>query len=405
MPELSEFLITGLVIALALFAGRAASSVGFPRVAAYLLVGILFSPGLLGNALGLELGAWKDSFTTGALGVIAYLIGGSMTISQLRKMGRVIIASTLGESLGALLAVFLAVFAFLSLSAEAFALSLALAMGVLAVSTDAVSTLAVIHQFRAKGPLTDTLLGVVALDDAVGIISFSVLLAFLANADFSGIIADAVMGIGGAIAAGALAAWALCRVSAYFGESTARLPLILSCVFVVVGIADTFGLAVLLAAMSLGFFTRLFATASARRLFDPVYALEETIFILFFALAGMNFDVLIFQHYAGLIVAYVLARILGKLIGAMTLAKLCGAPIEVARWLGFGLVPQAGVAVGLALIISQQHAFADSGQLLLNLIVGTTLIYELTGPLAVKFALHRAGEVRLKREKHRHAGF
>ena len=142
---------------------------------------------------------------------------------------------------------FVAVFAFLSLSAEAFALSLALAMGVLAVSTDAVSTLAVIHQFRAKGPLTDTLLGVVALDDAVGIICFSVLLAFLANADFSGIIADAAMEIGGAIATGALAAWALSRVSAYFGESTARLPLILSCVFVVVGIADTFGLAVLLA--------------------------------------------------------------------------------------------------------------------------------------------------------------
>jgi Kef-type K+ transport system membrane component KefB len=81
MPELSEFLVTGLVIALALFAGRAASRVGLPRVAAYLLVGILFSPDMLGNALGLELGAWKDSFTTGALGVIAYLIGGSMTIS------------------------------------------------------------------------------------------------------------------------------------------------------------------------------------------------------------------------------------------------------------------------------------------------------------------------------------
>ncbi len=405
MQPASEFLITGLLLALALAGGRAASALGLPRVAAYLAVGILFSPGALGQWFDLQLGPWRETFTTGALGVIAYLIGGSMTVAQLRRMGRIILASTLGETIGAMLMVTLGAYLLFSLQSLDGALPLALSLGVLAMSTDAVSTLAVIHQYRAKGPMTDTLLGIVALDDALGIICFSLLFATLANSSLEGTLQTAAREIGGAVALGAAAGWVLCRVNGFFGESGARLPLVLSAILLVLGAAEALQLSALLAAMSLGFFSRMVARSSAQRLFNPVRSLEETIFILFFAVAGTSFDASLIAGYLPLILLYVAARLVGKIAGAGVAARLAGAPPALARWLGLGLLPQAGVAVGLALILAHEAPLAESAALITNVIVGTTLVHELVGPLAVQFALGRAGEVRAKRERHRHEGF
>lgn len=398
----NEFLIVGLLLAFALFAGRVASSQGLPRVASYLLVGVVFSPDLLGDRLGLQIGVWTESFTIGALGVIAYLIGGSMTVDQLRRMGRVILGSTLGESLGAMVMVFVGMWGLLSLQSGSSVLPLAMAFSVLAISTAPAATLAVIHQYRTKGDMTNTLLGVVALDDAVGIICFSVLLAQMADNTLTGALTSAVIEIGGAIVVGAAVGVLLKTVSTYFGESGMRLPLVLSAILLVIGIAHRFDLSLLLSAMSLGFFTRLYTRASAQPLFNPIYNLEELIFILFFSLAGTHFDFNIFHQHIGLILMYVIARVFGKAIGSAVGAKIAGAPDSVVRWLGFGLVPQAGVAVGLALILSHQSAYAQTGHIIVNVILGTTLLYELVGPLAARFALQRAGELNIKREKHRH---
>lgn len=405
MHTASEFLTAGLLLALALASGRTASMLGLPRVAAYLAVGIVFSPTVLGEQLGLHLGPWKESFTTGALGIIAYLIGGSMTVAQLRRMGRIILVSTLGETIGAMLLVFLCAYCLFSLQSQAGALPLALSLGVLAMSTDAVSTLAVIHQFRARGPLTDALLGIVALDDALGVICYSLLLATLANGSLGGTVQAACWEIGGAIAVGAVGGWLLWRVSGFFGESGMRLPLVLSATLLVLGIAENLQLSVLLAAMSLGFFARMCARASAQRLFNPMRSLEETIFLLFFALAGTSFDAAVFASFLPLIVLYVIARLAGKTLGVGVATKMAGAPAPLVRWLGVGLMPQAGVAVGLALILSHQTPLAESGVIITNVIVGATLLHELFGPLAVQFALRQAGEVQVKRERHRHEGF
>ncbi len=401
----NEFLIVGLLLAFALFAGRVAASLGLPRVAAYLLVGVVFSPDLLGDRLELQIGVWAEGFTTGALGVIAYLIGGSITMGQLRRMGRIIVGSTLGESLGAMLMVFVCMWGLLSLQSGSSVFPLAMAFSVLAVSTAPAATLAVIHQYRTKGTMTDTLLGVVVLDDAVGIICFSVLLAVVADNTLTGTLTSAVIQIAGAILVGATVGVVLKKVSTYFGESGMRLPLVLSAILLVLGIAHRFDLSLLLSAMSLGFFTRLYTRASAHRLFNPIYNLEEMIFILFFSLAGTHFDFNIFHQYIDLILMYVIARVFGKAIGSAVGTRIAGAPDSVVRWLGFGLVPQAGVAVGLALILSHQAAYADTGHIIVNVILGTTLLYELVGPLTARFALERAGELHIKREKPRHEGF
>jgi Kef-type K+ transport system membrane component KefB len=394
----NEFLVAGLLLISALFAGKGADILGFPRVAAYLLVGVLFSPGLLGSRFDLPIGAWTEGFTTGALGVIAYLVGGSITAGQLRRLGRVIVVSALGESLGAMLFVFLAVLGFLAFQGNTETLLLALAFAVLAVSTAPAATLAVIHQYRTKGPMTDTLLGVMALDDAAGIICFSLLLALAADNSLTSGFISAGIEIGGALLLGAFGGLLLSRISALFGESAARLPLLFSSILLILGIAHSLQLSLLLAAMSLGFAARHFAHASAKRLFSPIHNLEETIFLLFFTLAGTHFDILLFQQHIDLITIYVLSRIAGKMAGAGIGSRLTAAQTVIVRWLGLGLIPQAGVAVGLALILSHQSVFAQTGQMIVNVILGTTLIYELLGPLAAQFALRQAGEVNLKRE-------
>lgn len=401
----NEFLISGLLLACALFAGRGASELGFPRVAAYLLAGILFSPGLLGDKLNFHIGPWAENFTAGALGIIAYLIGGSITTGQLRRMGKIIAGCALGESLGALLVVFVCIWVFLSFQVGISALPLALAFSVLAVSTAPAATLAVIHQYRSKGPMTKALLGVVALDDALGIVCFSLLLAWIADNTFTGSLISAATAIGGAVLVGAITGKVLSKTSILFGESGSRLPLLLSSILLVLGFAHLLNLSPLLATMSLGFFARRYTRASAQRLFKPIYNLEEIIFLLFFTIAGTHFDLTLFLRHLDLIFIYIFARIIGKVLGSAAGAKAAHAPQAIRQWLGLGLIPQAGVAVGLALTLSNQDAYMESGEMIVNVILGTTLIYELVGPLIAQFALRKAGELQIKREKHRHEGF
>ena len=355
--------------------------------------------------MGFQVGEWADSFTMAALGIIAYLIGGSMTTRQLKCMGDIIIGATLGQSIGALLFVFVGTWWLLNLLSHTAALPLALALSVLAISTAPAATLALIHQYRAKGPMTDSLLGVVALDDAVGIICLSLLLAFSNNHLLSAGLTTAGWEIGGAILLGAISGWLLSKVSTLFGESGLRLPLLLSAILLILGIAHSLEFSLLLGSMSLGFFSRHFSRASASRLFTPIYRLEETIYLLFFTIAGTHFDYAIFQQYLGLILIYVFTRLAGKVIGSAIGTHAVKAPATIVRWLGLALVPQAGVAVGLALILSQQSAYLEMGEMIVNIVIGATLIHELFGPLAAQLALKRAGEIGIKRKRHHHEGF
>jgi len=398
----SDFLIIGLLLGCGLFIGRVASYYGFPRVAAYLLVGIAFSPGLLGDVIGFHIDDGVDRLTTGALGIIAFLIGGSITIKQLQRLGKVILGATVGESFGAWLFVSTTIGLLLADRDIEQALPVALAFGVLAISTAPAATLAVIHQYRTKGPLTNTLLGAVALDDAIGIMSYCLLIAVISGDALSTGILEALVEIGGAVILGAAIGWLLTIVGGKIGESGLRLPLILTAVLLTLGVAEALNLSILLAAMSLGFFTHYFSLSTANRLFKPLLELEETILLLFFILAGAHFDSGVFQQNLSLIVGYFLARFVGVVVGSTTGAKLSSAPEAVTRWLGFGMTPQAGVAIGLALTLSHQDAYLETGEMILNVILGTTLLFELVGPLAAYFALKQANEINVKRKRIRH---
>jgi Kef-type K+ transport system membrane component KefB len=392
----SSLLVLGALLVTGLAAGLCAARFGLPRVAAYVVAGIVFSPGVLGDRLGFVVGEWTAPLTTAALGIIAYMIGGSITVRQLRRLGRVIAWSTLGEALGASVVVFFAVLA-LRPPAAIPILTLALAFGAIAASTDPASTIAVLHQYRARGPLGTMLLGVAALDDPLGIVLYSLMLATTVGLGFSAGLAAAAGSIGGGLLLGAVAGAALAGAARRLREATFRLPLALGAVLLVVGLGERLGASPILAAMALGFAARHFSRGAADRLLGPVEFLEETVFVVFFTLAGAQFRVDVLATNLALVVTYVVARVIGKLGGAALGARLGGAPPVVRRWLGLGLVTQAGIAVGLSLMLAQLPAFRPAGAVIVNTVLAATMIYEVVGPLTARFALDRAGELGPKR--------
>lgn len=377
--------------------GLIASRFGIPRVIAYLLVGVLFSEGFLGGVLEFNLAKVADVPTVGALGIIAYIIGGSITMAQIHRVGKIIFGTAIGESLGAILLVLILLPIFFPSFTDVGAFQLALPMAAIAATTAPAATLAVLHQYRASGPMTDTLLGVVAVDDALGIIFYSLALALVTGGNVTSHIGLAFWEIFGASLFGGLSGFFLAKLGHHIRQSGLRLPLVLGGIFMVIGWAEALNFSPILATLVLGFSSRYFLKAAADRLFAPIEFLEELVFLIFFTMAGAHFQYSIIVEYLDLVFIYFIARIVGKLFGAYLGANISGAPPNVSRWIGFGLVPQAGVAVGLALTLSQEAAFQSVAPMIINVILGATLLYEIFGPFAVRFALHRVGETGVKR--------
>jgi len=389
----SNILLLGLLLLSGLFSGQLASKIGMPRVAAYVFTGTLFSPELLGHFFKTTPDDWSQPITQTALAIIAFIIGGSITAAQLQRMGKSMIGIALGESLGAAMAVFLGLLVLAPTLDGIPLVSIALIFSAISTTTAPAGTIAVLHQYRAKGPLSTTLLGVVALDDALGIILFAIVIALISGGSIEYNLEIALFEIIVAIIVGAVAGFFLAKLAPYVHKKSMLLPLTLGSILVVSGLSEILHFSALLSAMALGFLSRFFLFSAGDKLFGSIDFLEETVFLLFFTLAGTHFHSAIFLQHLDLILVYFFARILGKLIGSGFGAKLTKAPILVTRWLGFSLVPQAGVAVGLALTLSHQAEFKEVSLVIINVILATTLIYEFIGPLTARFALQKAGEI------------
>lgn len=401
--DATPIFLIGFLLVLGLLVGSfAGNRLRFPRVVGYIFLGILCSPPLLGRYLGVQSMAWTEPLVTVALAMIAYLIGGSMSVEQLRRLGGQIIGTTLGESLGAVLLVTVAVWLLAEPPAGVPAWQLALGFGALAAATAPAATVAILHQYRARGEMTTTLLGVVAMDDAFAVILFSVLLAALTNGSLVGSFLQAIWETGGAVLLGAATGLLMTRMGRVLREAGQSLALVLGCILLLTALAEILHVSALLASIALGFMARHLGGPHGARLLQPVEELEEVVFVLFFAFAGMHFDPAVFAAYAGLILIYFIARALGKLIGAQAGARLAGASPPVARWLGLGLLPQGGVAIGLALLLAHAPGFEAVGVVLVNVIVATTLLNESLGAISVRFALARVGELGKKRERSHH---
>jgi len=393
-------LVIGVMITAGLLGGVLLNRVKFPRVTGYIIIGIVLSPSVL-NLVSRATIDSLDIVTHVALGIIAYLIGASLRLEAIRKLGRSIAWITPSQSLGAwaivtLAIVFLAA-PILAVPGATFVTDyfpMALVIGAIATATAPAVTMAVIREFKAKGPFTTTLLAVVALDDAIAVIAFSVAVG-IAQSLVSGVgvslyqmMAIPASEIFGAIGIGAAFGFALIYMAKLVKTRALLLAVVLGMIVLCTGVTNILGISLIMANMAIGFIV-------ANRVKDSgpivvIEGIEDVVFAVFFVLAGMHFDASVMRTAGVLAVVVFAVRFAGKYFGTRIGAGISGASNAVKKYLGFALVPQAGVALGLALLA--KNIFPALGDIIVNVVLVSVIINEVGAPSLTKYALFKAGE-------------
>lgn len=367
-------------------AGLAADALGrrtrVPRVTLLLLVGVgAGSAGL--DLLPEALREGYDLLATVALTMVAFVLGAALSPQKLRANGRRIVIVSL--------AVVLASIALIGggLYALGVAPGVAVALAGLATATDPAATQDVARQSGAEGPFVDTLLGVVAVDDAWGLIAFSLLLVAASVASggtAGGVLGHALWEVGGALALGAAVGAPAALLSGRLRPGEPMLVEALAAVFLCAGLAMLLETSVLLTGMAAG---TVVATV-ARHHQTPIHEIEEVeqpFLILFFVLAGASLDLDALAGAGWVALAYVALRVAARLLGGWAGGALAGMGPRERRWIGPALLPQAGVAIGMALVAANQ--FPEQREAILSIAVGTTIAFEIAGPLAAQWAILR----------------
>ena len=407
--SLSLALIFGLVMS------RAAKLFNLPAVTSYLIGGLLLGPYAIGafGIPGIGFNSLEDLnglaiVTQVALGFIAFLIGNEFRVKDLKVMGRQAIIVGIAQAVITTLIVDAGIIVLHFAFPELISLSSAIVLGAIAAATAPAATLMVVKQYKAKGPLTKLLLMVVAIDDAVGLIVFA--LSFgIATALESGaislvsVLVEPILEILLSVILGAVLGWALNAMEIYFHSRSKRLSVAVAFVILTVGVASLefeiagvkCGFSLLLACMILGAVFCNICEAS-EELMDRTDRWSSPVNILFFVLSGAELDLKIIANPMVLIIGlvYIALRSFGKIFGAFISAKATNCSKEIQEHLGITLLPQAGVALGMAL----QATALNDGAVVRNVILFSVLVYELVGPNLTKRSLVKAGEIDLRVE-------
>lgn len=393
MDEATRILLTlGGLFLLGLVTDLIGSRTPLPRVTLLLLAGVVIGPSGLDLLPGFS-EHWFPTLTDIALVMIGFLLGQKMTLQALRKRGRTVLAVSVGEVLAT------AVLMAAGLLALGVPPAIALLMAGIAPASAPAATVDVVHELGARGEFSDTLLGIVAVDDAWGLLLFSLMLAVAqgiqGQGDITSVLAQGAWEVGGAfvlgIALGLPMAYLTGRIRAGEPTQAEALGLVLLCG----GLANWMEVSYILAAMVLG------AVVASRahhhsRPFHAIAGIEWPFMILFFVLAGASLHVKSLVGVGVLGLAYVLLRIAGLASGAWVAGALTGAAPAIRRWMGFALMPQAGVALGMVLLATQR--FPDIRDQLLPVVIGATVIFELIGPVVMRNILVHVGEGPANRE-------
>lgn len=387
LNDLAQILITlGGLFLVGLIADGIGRRSFLPRVTLLLLVGAAVGPS--GLALLPELtDVWFTVVSHLALAMVGFLLGGALTRARLREHGRAVmwISVTVVVATGAVMA--------LGLWGLGFPVALALLLGGIAPATDPAATADVIHELRADGRFARTLLGIVAVDDAWGLIGFGLTLAAAQALTGDGApaaaIGTAAWELGGAIALGVVLGVPMAYLTGRVAPGEPTLAEALGGVFLCSGIALWLEVSFLLAAVALGAVVANLARHHTRP-FAAIENVEWPFMILFFVLAGASLDLGALGQLAGLTAGYVVLRAGGRLAGGWIGAVLSGADGSLRRWVGPALMPQAGVALGMALVASVR--VPELGAVLLPVVIASTVLFEVVGPVVTRVALLRAGE-------------
>lgn len=382
----------GVIILAGMIMAKILSKFKLPNVTGYLVAGLIIGPSVLG-IIPKESAGKLSIISEAALSFIAYSIGSEFNIDNLKRLGKGIIIITVLEALMAVALVDLSMIFIFKQSVP-----FSIVLGAIAAATAPAATLMVVRQYKAKGPVVNTLLPVVAIDDAVGIIAFGVsstiakaLLNNNAAISVTKIIFVPLLEIFSALLLGVVMGILLTYISKKAKGEDQLLSIVLAFLFVTAGIAISLDLSSLLACMMIGA-TLININPNNKKAFSTIDRFTPPILILFFTIAGVQLDLSVLKDVGILGLAYVIIRVVGKMLGAYLGARISKFPQTVQKYLGFTLIPQAGVAIGLSMV-AQSIIPQPYGDVIRAIVLAGTVIYELVGPVVTKTALIKAGEI------------
>ena len=403
--QLSLSLVGGLLMS------RLAKKLNLPAVTAYLITGLLLGPYCIGALNLFQLGfnsaeevASLDIVSQVALGFIAFTIGNEFRLEQLKSMGKQAITVGILQAVVTTALVDAALIVLHFVNPALISISSAITLGAIAAATAPAATLMVVRQYKADGPLTKLLLLVVAIDDAVGLVLFSASFG-VATALESGsisvvsVLVEPVIEIILSLALGGAAGWVLYRVERFFHSRSKRLSISIGFVLLTVGLSMLefqvggvhFGFSLLLVCMMTG---TVFCNICnfSEELMGRVDGWTTPLFVLFFVLSGAELNLTILSNPLVLLIGlvFIAVRSAGKYLGSYWSCALTRCSPNIRKYLGITLLPQAGVALGMALTAQQ----LSDGAVVRNVVLFAVLVYELVGPALTKRALAAAGEIK-----------
>ena len=407
-----------LNVSIALLAGllmtRAFSKLKLPDVTAYLVAGVLIGPYCLGafGIQGLGFTSMHEVETLNlisnvALGFIAFSIGNEFRIEDLKKIGKQAFTIGVFEALVASLFVNIALIGMHFIMPDKLSFPQAIVLGAIATATAPAATLMVVRQYKAKGPVTDLLLPIVALDDAMCLVIFAVLFGIAktlisGTVDFISIIVNPLVEIVFSLILGAIMGWILTQIEKLFHSNTNRLNMTIAFVFLTVSLSMIkfnigpvhVGFSSLLVCMMLG---TVFCNTCplSEDLMGAADKWTSPLFALFFVISGAELELNVFSDWAIVLigVVYIVVRCIGKYTGAYFSAKATKCSPTIQKYLGITLFPQAGVALGMC---TTAATLGEQGDLIRNIILFAVLVYEIVGPLMTREALIAAGDIKPK---------
>ena len=406
---------TLLSVSIAMLAGlmmtRAFKPFKLPAVTAYLSAGVLIGPFCLGAAgiKGIGFVSEEDVsqltlISEVALGFIAFSIGNEFRLKDLKSTGMQATIIGIVQALTAAFLVDIALLAVHFMMPDRLTIPQAITLGAIATATAPAATLMVVRQYKAKGPVVNLLLPIVALDDAVGLIVFAVSFGIArtmvsGNLDLIAIIFNPLIEIVASLGLGALMGWILTQIEKLFNSGTNRLNMSITFVFLTASLAMakfqvgpvTIGFSSLLTCMMLGaVFCNL--CPLSEDVMERTDKWTSPLFALFFVISGAELELSVFSDkivvFMGIL--YILTRSVGKYLGAFASSKATGCSDNIVKYLGITLLPQAGVALGMCTTAMQ---LGEQGRLIRNITLFAILVYELIGPMMTKWALTKAGDI------------
>ena len=378
----------GLIFLLALGTDALGRFTRLPRVTLLIVLGVVIGPEVT-NLLPIDESRWFPVMANMALVMVGFLLGEKFTVQGLKKYGKTIVLFSLVEVLGT---AFVVACGLIVVGAPA---EIALLLGAVSTATAPAATTDVVKESKARGPFTKILLGIVALDDAWGLILFSLVLVAVdvllgSTGCWSGLL-EGGWHVGGAFLLGVVLGVPTAKLTGRIKAGEPTLIEALGVVLLCGGVALWMGVSFLLASMVLGAVVANLARHHDRP-FHAIEGIEWPFMILFFVFAGASLELGSLRNMGFFGLAYILLRIFGRFFSAWCCGLFSVVKQPLSRWMGMALLPQAGIAMGMGLL-AVEH-FPQLKNYILTVVIGTTIFFELVGPVFTRIALTRVGEIR-----------